>query len=478
MQNTQQQKHNVLDTDQIGRLLVKLAMPAFFGMFVMTLYNVVDTIFIGRFVGPMAIAGLSISFPLQMLAMGLGQMVGLGGASLISRLIGAGDNARAERALGNGISAIIIMSLLVTVVILPFLGFWLRLIGASDAVFPFARDYLTITMAGTIVAISGMALISFVRSEGNARVGMTAMIMGAVLNIILDAIFIIWLKMGVTGAALATVIGQVIAMAYLLSYYYTGNSYLKIHLSNLTPDFGILKSIFAIGIASFVRTVAGSISAMLIMRTIVSFGGDYALSAFGIIQRLLMFSIMPSMVIGQGLQPILGFNYGAKRYGLALKGMNLAFIAATVFSFISFLVLYLIPEPIIGIFTNDPRLLTVGAYAAKRIFLALPLLGFLMVGSLIFQSIGKAVESFITAIARPVVFLIPLVLMLPHFLQLEGVWLAFPLADILTFLLTLALIYPLIKKLKEAVMSEKQEKTGPVPATCLLDTTESSRVID
>lgn len=478
MQKAQQQNRNVLDSDHIGRLLVKLTMPALFGMFVMTLYNVVDTIFIGRFVGPLAIAGLSISFPLQMLAMGIGQMVGLGGASLISRLIGAGDNARAERALGNGITAIIILSLLVTVVILPFLGFWIRLIGASEAVFPYARDYLTITMAGTVVAISGMAIISFVRSEGNARVGMTAMIMGAGLNIILDAIFIIWLKMGVTGAALATVIGQVVAMVYLLSYYYTGNSYLKIRTSNLVPDFKILKSIFAIGVASFVRTVAGSISAILIMRTIVSLGGDYALSAFGIIQRLMMFSIMPSMVIGQGLQPILGFNYGAKRYHLALRSMKMAIIAATALSVIGFLVLYFFPEPIIGIFTSDARLITVGAFAAKRIFLVLPMIGFLMVGSLVFQSVGKAVESFITAIVRPVVFLIPLVLILPRFLQLEGVWLAFPLADALTFLLTLALIYPLIKKLRQAVTSQKQENTGPLPAGQLLNTTEGSRVTD
>lgn len=478
MQNTQQQNHNVLGSDHIGRLLVKLTLPAFFGMFVMTLYNVVDTIFIGRFVGPLAIAGLSISFPLQMLAMGMGQMVGLGGASLISRLIGAGDNARAERALGNGISAVVVLSLLVTVVILPFLGFWIRLIGASEAVFPYARDYLTITMSGTVVAISGMALISFVRSEGNARVGMTAMIMGAGLNIILDAVFIIWLKMGVTGAALATVIGQVIAMAYLLSYYYTGSSYLKIRTSNLAPDLKILKSIFAIGVASFVRTVAGSISAMLIMRTIMSYGGDYALSAFGIIQRLMMFSIMPSIVIGQGLQPILGFNYGAKRYHLALRSMKMAVIAATAISMISFLVLYFFPEPIIGIFTSDPQLLTVGGFAARRIFLVLPMIGFLMVGSLVFQSVGKAVESFITAIVRPVVFLIPLVLVLPRFLQLEGVWLAFPLADVLTFLLTLALIYPLVKKLRDAVTSGKEDDKGPVPASQLLNTTEGSRAID
>ena len=454
--------HNVLNDNRIGRLLLKLSMPAFFGMFVMTLYNVIDTIFLGHFVGPLAIAGLSISFPLQMLAMGIGQMVGLGGASLISRLIGSGDDSRAERALGNGVIAIVALSILVTIIILPFLGFWVRLIGSSDAVAPYAIDYLTIVVSGTIVAISGMAIISFVRSEGNARVGMTAMILGAVLNIILDAVFIIWLNMGVTGAALATVIGQVVALIYLISYYSTGNSYLKIRSANLIPDFKILKSIFTIGIASFVRTVAGSISAMLLINMVVSYGGDTALSAFGIIQRLMMFCIMPSMVIGQGLQPILGFNYGARRYDLALKGIKIGLIAATVFSVIPFLVLYFMPEPIIGIFTNDTELITMGAYAAKRIFLVLPLIGVLMVGSLVFQSIGKAVESFVTAIVRPVVFLIPMVLILPRFWQLDGVWLSFPIADALTFVLTVALLVPLVMQLRRATMPDKREYKSPV----------------
>jgi len=460
----QKPNHNVLDTDRIGWLLVKLATPAFFGMFVQTMYNVVNTIFIGQFVGPLAIAGLSIVFPLQMLAMGIGMMVGMGGSSLISRFIGAGNISGAERTIGNGISVSVILSIVVTIVVLPLVNFWLRLIGASDAVLPYARDYLIIIISGTVFNVFAMSLLSFVRAEGNARVGMIAMILGAVLSIILDAIFIIPLKMGVTGAALATVISQITSMIYLLSYYTTGSSYLKIRKSNLPLDLKILKPMFSIGASGFAQTVAGSLSAMFLIRMVVTYGGDIYLSAFGILQRVMMFATMPAMVIGQGVQPILGFNYGARRYSLALKALTIASIASTSLSILGFLVLYFIPEPIIKIFSADPQLVAAGTYAAKLIFLSMPLMGFVMVGSTSFQSIGKAVQAFITAIVRPVVFLIPTVFILPRFLQLKGVFLSFPASDLLTLILTLGLLVPIIKELRRAAAAEKQGKTIPIVA--------------
>jgi putative MATE family efflux protein len=452
----QNRSHNVLDTDRIGWLLLKLATPAFFAMFVQTLYNVINTIFVGHYVGPLGIAGLSIVFPLQMLTMGLGMMVGVGGASLISRLLGAGDISGAERTVGNGISLSIVLSILVVVIILPFVDFWLRLAGASDDVLPYAREYLIIIIIGAFSGIFTMALLSLARAEGNARVGMVAMILGAVLSIILCAVFMIPMKMGVPGAALATVISQVISMVYLLSYYLTKSSYLKIRLSNLAPDYKILKQMFSIGIAAFVQSVAGSLSAMVLIKMVVSYGGDYALSAFGIIQRLLMFAILPGIVIGQGAQPILGFNYGAKRYNLALKTIKLAAISATLLSIVLFIVLYFMPEPLIKIFSNDPELVATGAYAAKRMFLALSFMGVTMLGTQIFQAIGKAVQAFITAIMRPIVFLIPLVLLMSHFWQLDGVWLSFPTADFLTFILVIILIIPIIRRFKKAAAAENQ----------------------
>lgn len=439
---------NMLDDDRIGRLLLKLSLPAFFGMFVMTLYNVVDTIFIGHYVGPLGIAGLSIVFPLQILTMGIGQMTGMGGASLISRLIGAGNVPRAKRVLGNALTTNIILSVLVMVAGLSNADFWLKLMGASETILPYARDYMTIILIGMVFKTFAMASNGLIRAEGNARVPMTGMIIGAVSNIILDAIFIIPLGMGIKGAALATVIAQLISVVYLMSYYFSGRSFLKIHSRNLILEWNILKPILAIGIASFARMLAGSLSAIFVNRMLITYGGDYAVSAFGIINRIIMFALMPGIVIGQGLQPILGFNYGAKRYDRALQAIKIAIAVATTCGVIAFMALYFAPEPFIRIFTTDGELIILGSYAAKRIFLALYLIGFIMVSSLVFQSIGKVVQSFITSISRAVLFLIPLVFILPRFLQIDGVWLAFPIADALTFILTLILLIPQIRELK------------------------------
>jgi putative MATE family efflux protein len=467
---------NVLDTDRVGWLLVKLATPAFFGMFVQTLYNVVNTIFIGHFVGPLGIAGLSIVFPLQMLAMGIGMMVGMGGASLISRLLGAGNIKDAERTIGNGISVGIILSVAVTLAILPLTDFWLRLIGASEAVLPYAREYLVIIISGNIFGVFAMALLSFARAEGNARVGMTAMILGGVLNIILDAAFIMGMGMGVTGAALGTVIGQFASMIYLMAYYFTGSSYLKVHMRNLLLDLSILKQMFAIGIAAFVQTVAGSLSAMLLINMVVRYGGDVALGAFGIIQRVMMFAIMPAIVFGQGLQPVLGFNYGAKRYHIALKALTIAAIVSTSLSILGFLALYLFPGPIMRIFTNDTPLIEMGVYASRLVFLTIPLMGAVMIGQTVFQALGKAMQAFITAIGRPVVFLIPAVLLMSHFWQLDGVFLAFPVSDVFTLILTLILLSPIISQFRRDAAAFKAGKAEPFPSGQLLDSSGGGRI--
>jgi putative MATE family efflux protein len=450
---------NVMDTDRIGWLLVKMSMPAFIGMFVQTTYSVVNAIFIGHFVGTEAIAGLSIVFPLQMLAMGLGMMVGIGGLSVISRSIGAGDDSYAEHALGNCITVSIVLSLLVMIIILPFLNFWLRLIGASDAVLPYARDYLTIIISASVINTLGISLMNLVRAEGNARVVMTSMLLGAFLNIILDSILIIWLKLGVKGAALGTIIAQSIATVYLLSYYLSGSSYLKIRRKYFSPDLKILKSMFSIGSASLMQTVGSSISAMILLNGVIRYGGDIALSAFGIVQRIMMFAIMPALATGQGLQPILGYNYGAGRYNLAFKGIYLAYGASTVMSMVAFIVVYLFPGSIMRIFSSDPQLISTGIYIARLAFLALPLIGLLMVSQMIFQSLGRAAQAFIAAIARPVGFLIPGVLILPHFINLEGVFLSLPTADVLTFLLVIILMGPVLNEFRKVVKQQWKDKT-------------------
>ncbi len=441
-------------------MLLKLSIPAFFGMFVITLYNVVDTIFIGHYVGSLGIAGLSIVFPVQMLSMGVGMMTGMGGASLISRLIGGDNVPRAEHALGNSVTATVVLSAIIMIIGLANVNFWLRLMGASEDVLPYARDYMTIILIGMFFQTYAMASTGWIRAEGNARVPMIGMILGAVLNIILDAIFIIPMGMGVTGAALATVIAQLISVVYFMGYYFYGKSFLKIHWRTLVPELSILRDIFAIGVAALSMTLAGSLSAVLVNRMLVAYGGDVAVSTFGVINRIMMFALMPGMIVGQGLQPILGFNYGARRYDRALRVIKIAVVAATAWGVIAFAVLYTSPEPFVRIFTTDSELITLGSHAAKLLFLAMPLIGFAMVGSIIFQAIGKPIQSFITAISRPALFLIPLIFMLPHYWQLDGVWLSFPISDGLTVILTFMLLMPQVREFRRQDMLTREAVAG------------------
>lgn len=458
----QHKMRNVLDTDRIGPLLFKLTMPAFFGMLVQTLYNVVNTIFLGHAVGPLAIAGTTIVFPIQMIIMGIGMMVGMGGTSLISRFLGSGQNEKAERTLGNGLTMIVILSVVITAVLLLNVNGFLRLIGASDDVLPYARPYLVIIIAGTLFNLIGMALLNFIRAEGNARVPMIANFLGAGINFVLDWIFIIGMDMGVVGAALGTVIAQFIAFFYLAYFYSSRSSYLKFHTSNLRLDFSILKPMFTIGISSFVQTIAGSASAMFLMNMVISYGGDIYLSAFGIIQRVMMFATMPAMVIGQGVQPILGYNYGAKRYTLAIKAFKMAAVYSTILSTVAFLVLIFIPEPVIRIFTSDAATIEAGAHASRLVFWSMPIMGFVMLGTNSFISIGKAVQAFITAIARPALFMIPSVLILPRFFELNGVFLAFPTSDAFTLIMTILLLIPIFNEFRREAAKQKSGLLKPV----------------
>ena len=446
-----------LDTDRIGRVLVKMTGPAFLGLFVQTMYNVVNTIFVGQYVGTDAIAGLSIVFPLQQIIVGLGTMVGIGGLSVISRSIGAGDKGQAERALGNSFTIGIGLSVIFMLVILPKADFWLRLIGASDVVLPYARTYLFIVIGGTVFGTMGGAPLNLVRAEGNAREPLISMVLGAVVSIILSAVFIGWLKMGVFGAGLATVAAQVISMLYLLSYYFRGSNYLKLRPANFALDAKVFKPIVAVGASSFMQPVANSLSGMILIHGVVAYGGDIALSAWGIFQRIFAFFTLPAMGIGQGLQPVLGFNYGARRYGLALKSIYLAIGASTVFSIAVFIIAYVFPAPMYRIFRNDPQLIEAGIRIMRFCLPALPLFGFIFVGPMVFQAIGKALQAFITAIVRPLVFLVPLLLIMSRAFELHGVYLSLPVTDVLTFTLLAILIAPIIGNLRKSTALEQKE---------------------
>ncbi len=447
-------KQSILDTDKIGSLLLKLTIPAFTGMFVVALYNVVNTIFIGHYIDSLGIAGLSLVFPYQMLGMGIGQITGMGGASLISRLLGANNADRAEKTLGSAISFNIVLAVFISIVVLANPDFWLRISGADEAVLPYARDYMVVIFYGMIANIFAMSFNGLTISQGNTRLPMIAQISGAIINIILDAVFIIWLGWGTRGAAIGTVIAQFVTAGIFLSYYLFSNSYLKIRARNLKPDFKIIKEILAIGISALAATLASSLTSIVIMRIMVQYGGDIALSTFGILNRILMFSIMPGMVVGQAMQPIVGFNYGAKRYDRVIRAIKIAVISSTVICLAAFCWLYFFPEPLVKVFTSDADLINKCAYAMKRAFFFIYLMGFLMVGTTLFQALGKASQSFITSLARSALLLIPCMLIMSHYLGLEGVWMSFPMVDAMSCVLVAVLLMPQLRYLRQKRMNE------------------------
>ena len=441
------QNHSLsLANEPIKTLLWKLSLPAMAGMFVMTLYNVVDMIFVGRGVGALAIAGVSIVFPVQMFTMAIGQMIGIGTSSLISRSLGAGDMKRAERALGNAIFLILVLGGTLTVVGLAKSTFFLHLFGATDDVFPYAKQYMDVILLSVVLHEFSMASNGIIRSEGNARVPMVSMFIGALLNIALDPIFIFVLGMGVRGAAIATVIAQATTTVYLLRYFFSGKSTLRIRVKNFLLEWPVVRQIVAIGFAAFIRTAAASFIAVIINRMLGSYGGGISIAVFGVIHRVLMFAAMPCRSIAQGLQPILGFSYGARRYDRGIEVIRRSAIIATVFSVATFLVLFFFPGPIVRIFSTDATLVYQGTHAMKLVFLAFWLVGFQIVGSTIFQAIGKAVPTFILATSRQILFLIPLIFILPRFFGISGIWLSFPIADTLSFMVTLVMVIPQMRE--------------------------------
>ncbi|OAA28372.1 multidrug transporter MatE [Kosmotoga arenicorallina S304] len=444
-------RQRMLAEERIGKLLVKLSVPAMIGMLVQALYNFVDTIFVGRGVGSLGIAGITISFPVQIFVMAFAQLIGIGGASIISRSLGAGDKPKANRTAGNIFTVVIFFGLIMALMGLIFLKPILTLLGASPTIMPYAADYLGIILFGTFFFSFAMATNSVVRAEGNARVAMYTMLISAILNIILDPIFIFGLDLGVKGAALATVISQATTAFYLLYYFLSGKSLLHIKSHDLKPEIPIIKESFAIGFSAFVRQAAGSVLGIIMNNTLVAYGGDIAVAVFGVINRLLMVFLMPMFGINQGFMPILGFNYGAKKLDRVLRVIKLATIAESIISILAFTFLFSFPGFLIGIFSKDSELILIGSDAMRKVILMLPLIGFQVIGAGMFQALGKAFPALILSMARQILFLIPIVLVLPHIAGLDGVWFSFPIADVSAFLITFVLFIKQIRNLKSEI---------------------------
>jgi len=438
-----------LGEEKISKLLVNLSLPATIGMMVNALYNLVDTIFVGRGVGALAIGGLTIAFPIQMIIMAFAQMIGIGAASAISRSLGAKDIEKADYVAGNSFLLIVILSSIIATIGLTFTEPMLRLFGATDNILPYAKDYITIILWGSIFFSFAMSSNNLIRAEGNAKVAMATMLIGAILNIILDPIFIFVFEMGVKGAALATVISKFISFLYVLTYLYSGKSSLKVKLHHLKPKMRIIIEILTVGSAAFARQVTGSVVAIVVNNSLRIFGGDMALIIVGILHRVTMFVFMPLFGVVQGMQPIVGFNYGAKKLDRVKETLKLSLITTTAFASFGWLIIELFPLAIINVFTRDAEIIEKGSTIMRIVISVIPLIGIQIVGAALFQSLGKAVPSLVLALLRQVLLFIPLVIILPRVLGLGllGIWIAYPAADILSVVLTFLFLRSELKKM-------------------------------
>jgi len=440
-----QENNHILADERVGRLLVSLSTPAMIGMFVMALYNVVDTIFVGRGVGTLAIAGIAIVFPIQMVVMAVAQMLGIGGAAMISIALGAGDYPKASKTYGNVLLLVVGFGIVIATLGNIFIDELLRIFGASDTILPYSKDYASIILYGTVFFSFAMTSNSIVRSEGRATVAMTSMLVSAILNIILDPIFIFGFGWGIKGAAGATVISQFASVIYLVIYFSSGKSSLKIHRKDLLLETKIVTEILAIGSASFLRQISTSIMVIFMNHTLRIYGGDLAIAIFSIMHRILMFISMPIFGIAQGLQPITGFNYGAKRYEKAKRVLHLSIQATTIIGVTGAVIIALFPRILLSIFTTDQNLISIGGRALRIFIICLPFTGFQVVGTTLFQAIGKARQALGLTVGRQVV-LIALVFILSHWFQLDGIWVAFPLSDFLFFFVVLVLYLPQLRE--------------------------------
>jgi putative MATE family efflux protein len=406
----------------------------------MATYNLVDAIFIGRGVGTLGIAGLAICFPVQLITLAVGQLIGTGGASIISRALGAGDEVRAHRAFGNVLTLAIVFAVVLTSGGFIFLEQLLRVFGATEEILPYARDYLSVILWGTAFRCYAMSHNNIIRSEGRAKIAMTTMLIGAGVNIALDPIFIFGLGMGMKGAALATILAQACTTTFIASYFLSGSSSLAMRPGDLKLSVPIVRETLAVGASSFARMVAGSVTVVVLNRTLGHYGGNIAIAVYGVLNRLLHFAFMPILGFAQALQPVAGFNYGARRFDMAKRSLRISGVRSTIFGVGALFFLVVFARPAIGLFSRDTELIEMAVPALRIIALAFPLIGVQMMGATMFLAFGRAVPALLLTLSRQVIFLIPLVLVMAILMGVRGVFIAFPIADTLATAVTVIML--------------------------------------
>ncbi|MDD4112711.1 MAG: MATE family efflux transporter [Herbinix sp.] len=445
MENIDRSKQ--LGEERIIKLIFRFSIPAIIGMLVNALYNVVDRIYIGHGVGSLGIGGITVSFPIMLILMAFSMLIGVGANSLVAIRLGQDRKDEAEGIFNNAFVLLIASSLILTVLGFIFMEPFLKLMNTSNDILPYAMDYLNIILLGAVFQSVGMGMNNFIRSEGNPKIAMNTMLIGAIINIILDPIFIFVFNWGMKGAAIATIISQIVSALWVMLYFMRGKSFLKLKLSYMKLRLVYVSKILALGTAPFAMQIASSILNFIMNKGLSTYGGDIAVSGMGIVNSIVTLMIMPIFGINQGLQPIIGYNYGAKKFDRVKQAYHLGVLFATVIVVIGWIITRLFPEQLVYLFNNeDTELIAFGVKAIKRNLMFLPIIGFQIVTSNYFQAVGKSNLSALLGLSRQVLILIPCLIILPKFFGLDGLITAGPIADITSSVLTgIFIIYEMRK---------------------------------
>ncbi|MBR3744719.1 MAG: MATE family efflux transporter [Bacteroidales bacterium] len=435
-----------LGTEKIGKLLKQYATPAIIAMLATSLYNMVDSIFIGQGVGPMAISGLAVTFPLMNISIAFGTLVGVGAATLISILLGQKDYKMANRVLGNVVILNLVISFVVTALSLIFMDPILYFFGASENTISYAREYMVVIMWGNVISHLYHGLNGVVRSSGRPRLAMMATILAVVLNVILDPIFIFVFKMGIRGAAIATILAQVIALVWITKILCDRDNVLHFSREVFEFDFKIAWRSLSIGMSPFLMNIASCFVVILINNQLKRYGGDLAIGAYGIANRLCFLFFTITMGLTQGMQPIVGYNYGARNWSRVKEVVRLTIFCSVAALSLAFVVGMVMPDLAVSLFTRDAGLRAISARAFRISVSMFPVVGFQAVVTNFFQCIGRVGKAIFLSLSRQLLFLIPFLLTFPSFWGTDGVWFSMPASDLVSSLVALALFLPLMRE--------------------------------
>jgi putative MATE family efflux protein len=440
-----------LGTENVWHLLLQYAIPSVIAMTAASLYNIIDSIFIGQGVGALAISGLAITFPLMNLAAAFGSLVGVGAAALMSLRLGQKDYSTANSILGNVFVLNLILGLSYTVVVLLFLDPILLFFGASSETLPYAHDFMFIITLGNVATHMYFGSNALMRASGNPKRSMYATIFSVIINLILAPLFIFGFKWGIRGAALATVIAQTSMMLWQVSYFRNKESYIHFQKGIFKLKRKIVTDSMSIGMAPFLMNVAGSVIVIIINQSLIKYGGDLAVGAYGIINRIAALFVMVSLGLNQGMQPIAGYNFGAKQFDRVNSVLKLTILLATGVMTAGFLISEFFPHAIASVFTRDQDLIDIASKGLRIVMIFFPIVGFQMVASTFFQSIGMAGKAIFLSLTRQVLFLLPCLLILPSFFGIKGVWYSMPVADLLASIIA---AYLLIAQYRKSVIKQ------------------------